>query len=90
MIDGLKAELPTYLARANDVDSEFCPLEWWQTNSGDLPNWSAAAKKMLLIQPSSASAERAFLLLNSTFGDQQDNSLQDYIESALMLQYNNH
>ena len=26
----------------------------------------------------------------STFGDQQDNSLQDYIESALMLQYNNH
>ena len=57
-------------------------------NSGDLPYWSAAAK-MLLMQPSSASAERAFSLLNSTFGDQQDNSLQDYIESALMLQYNN-
>ena len=75
VIDGLKAELPTYLACANDVDSELCPLEWWQRNSGDLPHWSAAAKKMLLIRPSSASAERAFSLLNSTFGDQQDNSL---------------
>ena len=77
VIDGLKAELPTYLARANDVDSELCPLEWWQRNSGDLPHWSAATK-MLLIRPSSASAECAFLLFNSTFGDQQDNSLQDY------------
>ena len=89
LIDKLKDELPTYLARAKDVNPDFCPLEWWQRNSGDLPHWSDAAKKILLIQPSSAAAERIFSLLNSTFSDQQENSLQDYIEASLMLQYNN-
>ena len=38
-----------------------------------------------LIQPSSAAAERAFF---NTFTDRQDNTLQDYLESSVMLQYN--
>ena len=33
-----------------------------------LPNWSAAAKKMILIQPSSAAAECFFSLLKASFG----------------------
>ena len=46
---------------------------------------------VLLVQPSSAGAERAFFfLLSNSFGCRQDNSLQDYIEASLMLQYNNH
>ena len=47
------------------------------------------SQKILLLQPSSAASERVFSLLKSTFGDQHDNSLQDYIECSLMLQYNN-
>ena len=36
---------------------------------------------ILLVQPSSASSERVFnSLLNSSFKDQQDCSLQDYVE----------
>ena len=53
-----------------------------------LPAWAAAAKKVLVVQPSSAAAERAFSLLNSTFGDKQDNSLKDYIETSIMIRYN--
>ena len=45
---------------------------------------------VLLMQPSSAAAERVFSLLKNSFGEQQDNSLQDYIECSMMLQYNKH
>ena len=88
-LDGLKSELASYLSRAADTDPDFPPLEWWQRNAKDLPNWSASCAMVLLIQPSSAAAERVFSILKASFGEQQDLSLQDYIEASLMLQYNN-
>ena len=90
VVTALKTELPDYLARAADTTSNFPVLEWWKQNASALPNWSEAARKILLIQPSSAAAERVFSLLTNSFGNQQDSSLQDYIESSLMLQYNKH
>ena len=84
----LKEELPTYLAEAADIDRDFDQLQWWKLHATTLPNWSAAAKKIILIQPSSAAAERVFSLLKSSFGEQQDMALQDYIEASIMLQYN--
>ena len=79
LIGKLKIELPNYLSRAQDENPNLSPMEWWKLNSELLPTWCIVAKKMLLLQPSSASVERVFSLMNSTFGDQQDNSLQDYI-----------
>ena len=84
----LKSELPSYLAKAADVAADFDPLEWWKAHAVDLPNWSSAAGDVLLVQPSSAAAERVFSLLKATFGPQQDITLNDYIETSLMLQYN--
>ena len=81
-IDGLKEELPSYLARAVDVDEQFDSLEWWKLNTISLPRWSAAVRRALLVQPSSAAAERVFSLLKLSFGGQQDNSLQDYRRSG--------
>ncbi len=54
-------------------------------NASHLPKWSAAARKIFQIQPSSAAPERVFSSLNNSFGDQQENALQDYVESSLML-----
>ena len=88
VLDDLKAELPAYIAKADSVDSKYCVLRWWKSNSADLPHWSALARKVLLVQPSSAAAERVFLLLTNSFGDHQFNALQDYIEVSIMLQYN--
>lgn len=85
----LKEELPTYLARVADLDKEFDPVEWWKINATTLQHWSIAAQKVILVQPSSAAAERVFSLLKASFREQQDSALQDYIESSLMLQYNN-
>ena len=55
------------------------------SNSEQLPNWSSVARK-IVIQPSSGSVEHVFSLLNSMFDEQQDNSLQDYVQSSIMLQ----
>ena len=63
-------------------------MEWWQRHAPDLPAWSSAVSKMILIQPTSASLERVFSLLKHSFNCRQDNALCDYIESSLFLQYN--
>ena len=87
-LNDLKDELPSYLAKATDVSENLSCIEWWKINEQNLPCWSAAAKKVLLVQPSSASAEQVFSLLNNSFSSQQQSSLQDYVETSIMLQYN--
>ena len=77
-----------YLARVNDLHEEFNLLDWWKSNASVLPNWSSIARKIMLLQPSSAAAERVFSLLKASFGEQQEACLQDYIEASLMLQLN--
>lgn len=56
IINGLKAELPVYLAAAEDVNvlSEEQKVEWWHRQEERLPRWATAVKQVLLIQPSSA------------------------------------
>ena len=84
----LKTELPTYLALASGICVEVEPIECWKQNNLELPNWSRAFTEVVLIQPSSAAAERVFSLLKNSFNEHQDLALQDYIEASLMLQYN--
>ena len=53
----------------------------------ELPFWSKAVKKVLL-QPSSAAAERVFSLLNAYFAFQQEAAMADYLQASVILQYN--
>ena len=81
-----KNELPSYLAKAADVSPSIELLSWWkQYYKEDLPSWCSCLKKVLLIQPSSAAAERVFSLLNNFFSNRQHNSLEDYVEASLLL-----
>lgn len=93
-ITALKRELPSYLGKIaaidNDDSSDVDCLKFWKNSESTLPQWAAAAKKILVVQPSSAAVERVFSMLNNAFKDQQHNSLQDYIEVSTMLRYNNH
>ena len=82
----LKSELPTYLAKAADIDADYDPLEWWKAHTVDLPHWSSAAADVLLVQPSSATAERVFSLLKATFGPQQDTTLNDHNKKSRGVQ----
>ena len=87
-LEGLKGELPTYLAKAADVDSSIDPMHWWRLNASTLLHWAVAACRVLLVQQSSAASKRVFSLLNASFDDQQEGALQDNLERTVMLQYN--
>ena len=87
-ITNLKGELPLYLATATDVSPDINKIEWWKRHEEDLPQWSKCCKMLLLIQPSSAAAERVFSILTNSFNYRQEGSLRDYIETSVMLQYN--
>ena len=41
---------------------------------------------ILLLQPSSAAAERVFSLLSNSFKENQQNALEDYNSTSVMLQ----
>ena len=89
----LKAELPAYLALAADVNADVNVMDWWKNHSnpesgGYVPHWSSAVQKVFLVQPSSATAERVFSMLNRSFGDQPQNAVEDIVETTIMLQYN--
>ena len=84
----LKQELSTLLAKAAGLDKDVDPLQWWKNHSNDLPYWSTAAKKILLVQPFSAAAKRGFLLLQNSFVSYKDASLVGYVQASLSLQYN--
>ena len=89
-VAALKGELPQYVAAAEDVSPTHDPLEFWKEHKDTLPAWTAAARQVLLAQPSSAASECVFSLLTNSFGERQQSSLQDYIEASMMLQYNKH
>jgi hypothetical protein len=91
IFSSLDRELAEYLAATDGVsmNSEDKKLTLWAANSKTLPNWSAFVQKLLLLQPSSASAERVFSLLNNVFNGQQDSSLTVYLESSVMLRKSN-
>ena len=90
-IDGLVRELPQYIVATEDVAIEYegREVEWWNVYEERLPNWSSAVKKVLLVQPSSAAAERVFSLLSVSFHEPQENALSDYLQAIAMPQYNN-
>ena len=62
-------------------------MKWWKSHedNGQLPNWSQACKLVLLVQPSSAAAERVFSMLTNAFSPQQESSLENYIQLSVML-----
>ena len=85
----LKSELPRYLAAAEAVSSRANVVDWWKLLEDDLPHWAQSCKLVLLVEPSSAAAERAFFqILSNSFSEKQESSLEDYIELSVMLQYN--
>ena len=59
-IDGLKMEIPMYMSASEDVSTEIDLIAWWKRHAIELPKWANAFKKVLLVQPSSAAAERIF------------------------------
>ena len=69
---------------ANAFDDEV----WWHSHREKLPHWHAAATKLFLHMPSSASVERVFSVLKNIIGDQQSNGLKDLVEGTMLINFN--
>ena len=77
------------MARDRDVKAfTAAVLDFWRTRGTKMPTWRKAAKIVFAIPPTSAASERVFSLLEAMFGKDQDASLSDLIQAALMLRYN--
>ena len=83
IINGLKAELRAYLAVTEDVvmNTGERKVKWWHDHKDQLPHWASPVKKVLLVQPSSAAAERVFPILTFSFNDQQEHALVDNLQA---------
>ena len=56
---------------------------------GNIPGIATTLGKCLQeVQPLAAAAEKVFSILINTFGQLQTPSLEDYISTSVMLQYN--
>ena len=93
----LKSEVEAYKTAAaaapamdhSDVHSfTEAVLEFWRKNGKKMKTWRKMAKRVFTIPPNSAASERIFALLEAMFGKDQDRSLSDMIQAALMLRYN--
>ena len=64
-------------------------LRWWRDiGTSALPAWSAAARAVFAMSPSSATPERIFSIVASTLGKGRDTTRFDLIEAGLMLRFN--
>ena len=84
----LKEEYPLYAAAAEAISTECEAVTFWKRYANNIPKWKEIAAEVLLLQPSSAAAEHVFSILKNSFGDQQLSTLEDYLETSLILQYN--
>ena len=63
-------------------------LYWWNFHGSKFPAWAEAARIVVAFTPNSAAAERVFSMIKAMFGDQQLESMSDYIQTAIMLRAN--
>ena len=84
----LKQEFPLYVAAVEDISGDLDAILFWKQYANNIPTWKETTAKVLLLQPSSAAAERVFSILKNSFGDQQLRSLEDYLETSLIVQHN--
>jgi len=84
----LEEELPRYIILAAQTDSAAKTFDWWKQREVELPWWSFCFYHVVLYQSSSAAAERAGSLFHNLFSKGNLQSLEDYIETSMMLQFN--
>jgi len=98
-VEGMKLELSKYnglvrlipdpATRLDDKGRDtFNMSHWWASASAEIPNTAKLLRAVLCHVPSSCAPERAFSILNHSFGNEQKNALADYMELSMQRQFN--
>ena len=96
-INSIITEAPTYLLYCEQFNPIVTTgreeldqiLTFWSLNKNQLPSMVLFVAYGYCFAPSSASVERVFSMLKSSFGSLQNLALEDYIATSVMFQYNN-
>jgi hypothetical protein len=83
----LEKEYPYYKAVAPSFGNDGDVLHFFYSYKDSIPCWFATSKLIVLLLPSSASAERVFSMYKAMF-DKDGVSLQETREAKLMIRYN--
>ena len=87
-----KALCAQRLASNNDDDHvsfvDFDRLQWFKKHREKFPTWALTACDVALILVSSAADERVFSFLRQMFDCRQESAKEDYVETAVILAYN--
>lgn len=87
--DRLINELAMFYVLSENVPQDAPLLSWWFGVRAALPTWyKVVVAEAVIMQPTSATAERVFSMMTWMFGDDQRAALEDYKETAMMLRYN--
>lgn len=76
-----------YYVASEGVQEEIDVSEFWKIHQNKLSAWAAVFEIVGLLQPSSASAERAFSLWQSVFENVSDSN-EDYLDASLLCRMN--
>jgi hypothetical protein len=82
LFNHLKVELPCYLSTSADLGQHVDPLDWWKCQSKTLPRLVSCCFNHTTGTALFGSSGVYFLVAKCSFGDQQDTTLQDYIETS--------
>jgi hypothetical protein len=84
----ISSELPALPLGCTSTDEMKAVKTFWRANRAALCNLAPFVRYCFTIQCSSAAVERVFSVLNYSFSDQQELSLEDYVCLSLMRQFN--
>ena len=85
----MKVEAAAAIGDCNGIGDVFDVVNFWDARREECPHHAAATQRLALMQPSEASCERVFSRLKSHFSkDQMISMLNDLVEAAIMLDYN--
>ena len=80
---------PASAASSNHISTngEYC-YQWWVKHGGTFPAMLALARRMVIMQPSSAASERVFSLYKTVNHDNNPATLMDIKRASVMVPYN--
>jgi len=88
VLSKLHQEYPRYCVLSKNFISSNSIEDWWIRHNDELSTWFQCYSKLILIQTSSAVAERNLSKFNEQFVGGNLCSLEDYIEAAMLLSNN--
>lgn len=87
-VNDLLQEMPIYLQLTAECPVTVDVLAFWRTNEPVIPHFGKAARAILTYHTTSAAGERVFSLMSNYLNETQLSTLDDKIETQLMLQFN--